>query len=317
MIQRPGVLSPLASDGWIEFNRAKWGVRSERICLSPSGREVPRIELIVYTDKRGRVYQPPVNAYLPARFVPSETTKPTRLARQWQVVSTLLADEMARRGLRGSVALHPSVQDVRAWYWRGFSIETRYTYILPLPFNEEIADYAVRKQIRKASSKGFECGIGSIEDFRDAIECVSDSEHRGGFSYRINVQDLTDAVECMGSECCRVYVCKDKEGRVVSMRTVLFSEGAEAVDWLAGTRSDSLHSGATQLLIRSVLGDLGSIGAHSFNFAGANLPAVSSAKADWGGRLARYPLLRAPGLGTVKQTMREWLRFRTTGQGKT
>src|SRR5439155_26920497 len=107
----------LYDDAWLEFNRQKWGVTPERVrfATEPDGR--PAVEVVYYLDRRGRIWKPPTNTYLPVHFVPTATQALGRLDRQWQSVSELLAADMRKRGLANDAALPPDITDVRAWQW--------------------------------------------------------------------------------------------------------------------------------------------------------------------------------------------------------
>lgn len=293
-----GNQSPLSLDGWLEFNRYKWGVKPLRVRLIEGEKELPAIEAVLYLDKRGCIVQPPLNPYLPITFYPTSTDKIPRLYRQWDSLSKLLVEEFVNRRVKGSVAFPPEVIDIRQWQWRGFLAEVRYTFYLDLPYHLELADYSERKQVNKAERAAFTCEVATKDMFADVIACLAETEVRQGFTYNLSVKDLKTALDLLGEETFRVYVCRDSVGEVSSARIVISSFGMRAIDWVAGTRRRYLSSGATQLLIWHVLTDLARQGAIGFDFAGANLPTVSAAKADWGGRLVPYCLVRPLNLRT-------------------
>ena len=51
----------LTLDGWLEFNRIKWGLSPVRLSLSDSESQRPAVELVVYTDREGRIKTPKLN----------------------------------------------------------------------------------------------------------------------------------------------------------------------------------------------------------------------------------------------------------------
>jgi len=291
--------SPLFLDGWLEFNRYKWGVTPLKLRLSEEGKELPAIETVLYLDRKGRIVQPPLNPYLPVVFYPTPTDKMTRLYRQWLQTSKLLVEEFLRRGIKGSVAFCPEVGDVRQWQWHGFIAEVRYTFYVELPHDMAFCDYSERKQIQKAEKLGFICELATKKMFSEVIDCLAETESRQRFSYRLDVKDLEMASDLLGEDVFRVYVCKSQSGRLASCRIVLSIPGSRAVDWVAGSRKDFLSSGATQLLVWYVLKDLTQQGVTGFDFAGANLPTVSASKAEWGGRLIPYYAIRPLNLRTL------------------
>lgn len=294
-----GYQSPLMLEGWLEFNRYKWGVKPLKIRLTEDTKELPAIEAVLYLDKKGRIVQPPLNPYLPIAFYPTPTDKIPRLYRQWGNLSKLLVREFMKRGVKGSVAFPPEVLDVRQWQWSGFLAEVRYTFYLDLPYDEDTSDYSERKQINKALKAGFACEIATKDTLPDVVVCLVETEERQGFTYKLSVRDLETALHLLGEETFRIYICRSNNGEVACARMVICSPGLRAVDWVAGTKNKFLSSGATQLLISYVLTDLARQGATGFDFVGANLPTVSAAKADWGGRLMPYYLIRPLNLRTL------------------
>ena len=280
--------SVLSLDGWMEFNRRKWGFVPLRVTYTDGRSEIPAVEAVLYLDRSGRVTQPRMNPYLPVTFTPSPTESMPKVYRQWDRLSRAFAHDLASRGVRGSVALSPDVTDIRQWRWHGFVVDVRYTFWLSIPYSLESADYSVVKQVKKAQRSGFTSGLASREQFDDVIACLRASEIRQGFSYRIEASDLALASECLGEQNLRAYVCRSPSGEAVASRVVIAAPGHRCVDWAAGTKAEYLSSGATQFLIWEVLNDLEGLGARGFDFAGANIPSVSAAKADWGGVLMPY-----------------------------
>lgn len=239
---------------------------------------------------------PPLNAYLPVAFHPTPTEKGVRQHRQWLHVSRLLADELKKRGLGRSVSLPPEVEDVRSWQWRGFLAEVRYTLLVPLPLNMEDVDHQVRKNLSKAVRAGYVCATASENDWPEFIAVLHETETRQKFKYHLTQKDLAYLRDALDSEHFRAYTCRGPSGEIASVRAVLHSPACTSTDWVAGTRGAHLSAGATQLLIQYVLDDLRESGATAFDFAGANIPTVSAAKANWGGMLVPYYVLRPPNL---------------------
>jgi len=291
--------SPLLFDGWLEFNRYKWGVTPLKLRVSEEEKTHPAIESVLYLDKKGRIVQPPLNPYIPVAFYPTPSGKITRLYRQWLQTSKLLVEEFLERGVKGSVAFCPEVVDVRQWKWHGFIVDVRYTFYIQLPYDIEFCDHSVLQKIKKAEKASFTCDVAKTSMFSEVLDCLAETESRQKFSYALDVKDLEMASDLLGENVFRVYVCKSKNGKVASCRIVLSIPGTRAVDWVAGTRKDFLSSGATQLLIWHVLKDLRQQGATGFDFVGANLPTVSSSKADWRGTLTPYYVIRPLNVRTL------------------
>lgn len=310
MTKQTSIGSVLALDGWLEFNRYKWAVEPLQLKLTTGGKDLPAIETVLYVDKGGHIVQPPLNPYLPVIFYPTPTDKTPRLYRQWITISELLVEEFVRRGVKGSVAFPPEVTDVRQWQWHGFLAEVRYTFYLDFPYNIESSDYSERKQVNKAIRSAFTCEIATAEILHEVIECLVETGARQGFTYDLTVGDLKKGLALLGEEHFRIYVCKSSTGEVACVRIVISAPGFRAIDWVAGAKRKFLSSGATQLLIWYALNDLAQQGAMGFDFAGANLPTVSAAKADWGGRLVPYYVVRPLNLRTIVSLSRRILRER-------
>lgn len=302
---------PLCLDGWLSFNEYKWGLTPQRLRVCTSASDTPCIQAIVYLDTRGRIVQPRLNPYLPVEFSPTRTDSTPRIRRQWIEVSQLLVEEHVKRKVMGSISLPPEVTDMRAWQWRGFIAEPRYTFYLHIPLILSDVDHQVRKQVNKARKAGFE--FGRTRDFRKVIECLSSTESRQGFSYGLNHGDLSRLESLLGEDGFRCYAAIAPNGEMASTRIVLKGSGAKAIDWVAGTMSVHLSSGVTQYLISSVLEDLALSAVTTFDYAGANLPSVERAKSTWGGDLKPYFALRSPCLRTLASIGMRFARNRFRG----
>ena len=68
--------SPLFLPGWLEFNRQKWGAEPQRLRFERDPANPPTLESVIYLDRKGKVWLPPLNYYLPVAFTP--TPPPTR-----------------------------------------------------------------------------------------------------------------------------------------------------------------------------------------------------------------------------------------------
>lgn len=300
--------SPLLLDGWIEYNRVRWGVKAQRARFTPDNAAAPAATGVFYLDRRGRIWKPPTSTYLPVAFEPTPTQSRARLHRQWVAVGERLARDMRERGVVGRIVLPPDIGDVRPWQWAGFWATTRYTYLLDLPYDDRLMDPAVRRQIAKCDRSGFRSE--RVTALGDVFACLDESQARQGFSYGVSRSDLELARSMTGEDTLRLYVCYAPNGDPASARVVLHCPGGRAIDWLVGTRTVYLTSGATQNLLRHVLDDLHAAGALAFDFEGANLRGVAASKATWGGTLVPFYVVEAPGLVGLARHARDWARFK-------
>lgn len=294
-------------DGWLEFNRRKWGLTPVKLSLSEGVSDRPAISLVVYTDRRGRIKTPKINPYMPVAFLPTDTQSVPRLERQWLTVSELVVKEFRRRGVVNAVSFPPSIVDVRPWQWSNFQVSVGYSFYIELPYDEQAADKRVRTKVRKAAKLGYTCELTS--QMSDVIECLQDTAERQEFDYRLSVEDLETCQRLLGSDILRGYVCYAPNGDPASARLALSYPGASAVGWVSGTKRDYLNDGCAQLLMAFGLEDLQNAGACGFDWAGANIPSVAAAKATWGGQLVPYYTIRQPNARALAHHMIDYWRF--------
>jgi hypothetical protein len=274
---------PLLSDAWLEFNRQQWDCTPQRITLQLPGQALPRLDGVLYLNRAGRVFQPPMNPGLPLELQPSGA-KPGQSAKDWLELGPLLAVELRRRGIHSSIGLPASFNDARPLTWTGLRCGVRYTFLIPFPFAlTQTSESQVRKRLRKAEREGFRCTAQA--SLADVLACVEGSEQRQRFSYRIGRAPVAALQAALGPRAFRTYVTYAPDGRPASARVALFQPGGTALDWLAGTGGFAVSSGATQLTILRMLEDLQSAGAAAFDFNGADIERVAAAKANWGGQL--------------------------------
>jgi len=268
--------------------------------------ELPRLRAVLYLDERGRVVRPPLNPYLAVEFQSTNTKHEFRVTGQWLRLAEQLAETMRERGVHRELFLPPDVTDVRPWQWGGFRTGMRYTYQLHFPYDLRQADTGVRGRVKKAGSLGYRCE--RTTNMRDAWECLQATEERQGFAHQLSVEDLELARRCLGDEALRGYVCYAPDGTPAASAYVLHAPQARGIGWLAGAKREHLSQGAVQFLDSFLLADLQQIGAAGFDFVGANLPSIATAKSYWGGELVPYSVLEQPGWGSVVGAVKAWWR---------
>ena len=288
--------SALGAGGWVAFNAERWQVSAHSVRIYEGNDEAPLLETILYRDKKGRITGVPHTPYLPLR-VRTRWRDPTRDNRQRLRLATALAELIRGYGTNGFVTWEPSLVDFRPFQWSAFDVEPRYTYLLDLPAASGSWGENVRKACRKAESNSFRCE--RTTDIRSVTQCLDASAARQRFTYQISAEDLARCSSMVGEELLRLYLCRDPEGRPASARVILHRPGSRAIDFLAGTDDAYRSSGATQMLTAFALDDLAAEGATGFDYAGANIPSVAQAKADWGGTLTLFYAVRVPGVRSV------------------
>jgi len=291
-------------EGWQEFNRIKWGVRPLKLRFGAADGARAWLGAVLYLDRRGRVFQPEDNPYVPVAFHPDLADPTCRVERQWLGLAEQLAVEMRRHGTVNSIDLPIDVVDGRPWAWAGFQVEVKYTYVIDLPFHPERMEKAARSITRKAERAGYRCE--RTDRLADAHACLIDTEARKGFRLNLTLRDLELLRELLGEEHLRVYVCYSPAGEPAAANLVLHQPGGMAVGWVGGISSAHLSSGAAQLLRVACLTDLAAAGATAINLAGANIPGVAMAKSQFGGRLTPYLAVNGCGLRAVAHWLLNW-----------
>lgn len=295
-----------ALSNWAEFNRLRWQCNVEVIKF-----QVPNSgafgESLFFTKRYGEFYLPPHNPYHPTSFHPTPTNKPYRSNKQWHEVANLIIDRLLK--IRGQVIYHlpPEITDIRPFLWRGFKAEIKYTYYANIPYSIDLASKAIRNKIRKATNAGYYCEM--TDNMEHALQCLIETEQRQKFSHQLTVQDLELAKRLMGKDL-RCYICYSKDGEPVSVNLSILFDPTRATGWIAGTKTSHLSNGVVQLLQSFEFEDLASIGVTNFDFTGANLPSVSESKADWGGDLMPYYVIRKPGFREILGSGLHWLQFK-------
>jgi hypothetical protein len=296
--------SPLALEGWLRYNSERWNLRPERVCLSADEIAAFNIETVLYFNRNGKIVNPPYNPYLPARLTMTPTESATRLARQWFKLGTSLAGKLEEHGLGSTIPLDPAITDARPFQWAGFRESLRYTLYLDLPIDITQTEHDARKNIAKARRLGYYCT--SARDTNDIISCLVSSEERQGFQHRLRNKDLELLLRLLGSDHIVSCVCYSPDGEAAAARVLLLEPGAPAIDWVGGTKTSHLHSGATQLSLLYAIDEAHRRGASVYDLAGANIHRVAQAKMKWRGRLVPYLQLQEYGLRSLARFMLDW-----------
>jgi hypothetical protein len=170
----------------------------------------------------------------------------------------------------------------------------------------------IRRSIAKATRQEFSCSRTQLMD--EVHACLTETEQRQHFDQHIDVDDLRMLQRSLGEDVFRAYICRSKDGEPASASIELHRPGGEAIGWLAGTRSEFVGTGSTQLLKNYVLSDLAGDGACSYDWGGANVQSVAMSKSQWGGNLVPFYRLEGIGIADLARHVRKHWRFRRTVQ---
>lgn len=276
-------------DEWISFNEKTWGVRAEKVCYGENGKDLPRLEGILYLNKKGKVVLPPTNAYLPFQFLSTNTIKNCQTYSQWMQVSELLAEDIKKRGYSGTIAFPPGFIDGRAFQWLGINISTGYTFVGELPVDENSVDTSVRKNIRKAEKAGYT--VQRSHNWEDILFCINKTESVKGFDLALKVQDLEESYRLLGDKYLFAHVVYSADGNPVSGQVKIAMPDGICIDWLAGTDRNHINNGVNQLAYMKAITDIAETGTPYFDYCGANIKSVAKAKSMWSFQLTPYIIL--------------------------
>ncbi len=231
---------------------------------------------------------PALTPYSGFLFAPSSA----RRAAQEEGKRTAVAAQLIER-LEGDfhyvLLRHPSMlHDVRPFGWRGWSVEVRYTYVVSLQDMDATWSnfkHSIRKQINKAAKQ--EIKITESEDIGLFLGLQERSFVRQKIApplARDRMRTFYEQLRARGL--CRLYIADDGAGLPLSARIVVPGFDT-AYDWVAGADPDYYATGATSLLVWTIMKEMSE--SHStFDFSGANLPAVARFKRGFGGELRSY-----------------------------
>lgn len=304
-----------ATDEWVRFCAEAWDIQPQRLVYQDEGKPNPKLECVIYRDRDKRIKNPPSHLYLGIRYFSSDSPNYTKLCRQWQTVLEQFTDTLSA-SKSDWLSFPPGVVDVRPLHWQDFATEVRYTYKLSLPLDLARCDPSVRQKIVKAQKNQYHCSRLGPEHIEAISRVLSHTEHRQNFSNKIDSSLLAKALSFIGPESFRCYGAWSQSNELVSVRIDLFRKGLVALDWLAGTMESHMTSGVTQMLIFYVLSDLASAGCTDFDFCGATMKHIGTAKASWGGQLMPFYTFRKRDLSYLiennravgRKLIKRWLK---------
>lgn len=277
--------SALFLDGWLKFNEETWGFKSERVVYRLPGKELPSLEAVLYLDKRGRVRMPPCNPYLPLQFSSTSTEKNCQLYTQLTTVMKLLAEDIKRRGVSGSINFPPGFLDARAFQWLGYDVTFRYTFVTKLPINFDEMDKRIKGHIEKAKKLGYRAERTC--DWDNVLYCLNKSATYQGFDNILSAPVLLNLDKALCGNLIG-HISYDKNNMPVSSQLRINIKNGVTIGWQAGTDRDHTVNGVNQFLYNFSLEDMVLSGGKYFDNCGANIESVARAKAAWGFDLVPY-----------------------------
>jgi len=272
-------------DEWVTLTERWCNVRAHRINLT--GEHGGQLQSVVY-QSGSQIIQPLLAPYLGFEFTSTPTDQAHRITRQWHEVAELFVSELRKLGWNKWLCLPPSITDVRPFTWAKAQVSPRFTYLLPVADagNDQLRSPDVRRRCKKAAQEGYV--VEHNDDLDAMMASLKSTEAKQGFDYAVTRENLAEALAALGPDRFRIYNAYDKDRQPVSTMVALYRPGAPIQEWVAGTVSEHLKSGVSQLVFAKVLEDVQTLDAPVFDFCGANFPSVAAAKLQLGGTLTTY-----------------------------
>lgn len=276
----------LNDEAWIEFNTWKWKCKAQKLCFS-SDKKSASLRTVFY-HRKGEIFKPRRNPYLPIRFVSSGTKYQSKITHQWLKLANELIEYMKNHNMSSEIAFIPGMYDMRPWVWdESFKVGYKYTYLIKLPHALKNVTGNYRNRIRKAEKSGLSCE--RTTRIKDVYPCIEQIESKLSFTHRMSLRDLETAQRILGEDKFRTYACFNGKGEAVSVSIALYGGTGVAIGWIGACNKEYMSSGASQLVEAYTIEDLGNSGAAYYDLFGAGLPGIANAKSYWNGSLVLYP----------------------------
>lgn len=228
---------------------------------------------------------PPLTQTLGPWWLESEGKSATRLAREKELMSALI--EQLPEHDYFSQSFHYSVTNALPFYWAGFDIHVRYTYIFEqLDLDTIWAEFQknIRSHIRKAEKQVEVRDDLGIDAF---IEVNTLTFERQGLTLPYS-HDLVYRIEeaCVQQEARRIFFAQDAQGRVHAAVYLVWDEAAAYI-LMSGGDPELRSSGATSLLIWRAIQFAAEV-TRSFDFEGSMLEPVERRNRAFGAQQTPY-----------------------------
>jgi len=293
-----GPASPLWLDGWLAWNEAMWGLKSERVCYHTQANALPRLEGVLYLNKHGQVQMPTRNPHLPFVFTSSGTRKNNRVYSQYLDVMGKFADDLLKRGIRGALCLPVGFLDARPFQWRGLVTDLRYTFMQKLPLGK--ISGKIKEKADKAEKMGY--FVRNSSQWDEIQKCLNTAAGER-FTYNTDAEAIRKCAEYLGVDSFLGYQGFTHEGVPVASALRLIKKEGHCICWAQGVLREHINSGITQLMYLYELGDVYRRGTVMFDWMGANIPTVAMAKSAWKSPLVPYLVIRQNDLRYVARTV--------------
>ncbi len=294
-VARSPQANPFAASSWL-LNAAPAVGAAVEVWVAAKGDEWIAAVPITHRDRFGARFflGLPLAAYNSYLYRAATGGHPSRTTTEHLEATQALADGIGRRVLNLNHLLHPSIDDVRPWVWKGWSATPRYTYLLDLTGGLPVTD-SVRRHVRKCQES--EMHVVWDWDLDRFWSVFSETKDRQGFGLRMDQQHFSRLADAL------------HEAGIAWMATALTARGEPAAGqimlsipetpavfmWTAGARSAYLSTGVSAWLMLEIAAEAHRSRGHvTWDLCGADLPGVARFKSELGGALCPYFEIRPP-----------------------
>lgn len=185
--------------------------------------------------------------------------------------------------------------DFQNWlplYWRGFTQQTNYSYILSDLSNIDSIWKGIRSNIRtdikKAAQKKLLIESGTIADLMSVVNMTFERQGKN-FPYSDSLVRRIDS-SCEKRDCRKILLARDLEGRLHAGIFIVWDDRF-VYYLLGGGNPDYRNSGATSLLLWEAI-KFASVSGKAFDFEGSMIEPIERFFRAFGGQLTPYYTIR-------------------------
>lgn len=286
----------LCGDNDIQFFSQAWwldevaGLDGWDVALVERGGQVHAALPFVVSRRLGMpvVRMPPMTRSLGPWFRDVGGSTASRIGREKELTGELLAQLPSLAQFQQNFV--PGLTNTLPWYWQGYRVEVRYTYVLGAGLGEAVLwdgmSHATRKVVRKARER-FGLQVGPGDDFELFLSLHRQVFERQDKALPIGedfLRRLDAAIASHGMR--RLYVATDAEGRVHAAAYVV-RDTKTAYYLMSGSEQSLRHSGALGLLLWEAIRDASGDGL-SFDFEGSMIPGIEQFFRGFGAQQTPY-----------------------------
>ena len=221
-------------------------------------------------------------------YAPIPAKRWAKLEAEYHKAAAQMADRLASEFSYVQLSHAPTLIDARALIWRGWTVQTRYTYVVDLTDLDRLWDQFENRTctvIRKAERAGFRVRReDDLDLFKRQYQRMVQAR---GIPSALSAEAATafyEAVRDAGLS--ETFLAESAEGKPACM--VVFVRGFDTLyAWISGADPQFDRSGAISLLYWRVFQEMASEFPR-FDFVGANIPSIAKFKRGFGGELVRY-----------------------------